>query len=225
LLPVLATTVALAATAPHAVDAPLVNAAIRAHVADALNIEAHDVEVRSNGLGQPFPCGPTARIEVETFPDETYQRFVRLRVLGEERGTVCADFRVRTELVIWQEVPVAASTTRAGESIRLTTGRVERHRVQGQPVDPLQGPFLALAPLEAGAPVTASRVRTAPDWKSGSTVTLLAGANGLVIKAPGRLLADARNGERVRVANPATGAVVVGVITADGLVKVEGAER
>ena len=105
------------------------------------------------------------------------------------------------------------------------TGRVERHRIHGKAVAPLSGPYLAVAPLEAGAPVTIARVRTAPDWKSGSTVTLVAGSGALVIRTAGSLLSDARNGERVRVANPSTGAVVVGVLTADGTVMVQGAEQ
>jgi flagella basal body P-ring formation protein FlgA len=47
----------------------------------------------------------------------------------------------------------------------------------------------------------------------------------LMTRTSGRLLADARNGDTVRVANPATGAVVVGVISADGVVQAQGAER
>lgn len=220
-----ALTVAFAATSPHGVDAPLVDAAIRAHVATALGLPAHDVEVRSNGLGAPLACGPAAHLEVEASPGEAYRQYVRLRLRGTEGGESCADLRVRTELVIWQQVPVVGASVGAGETIRLSTGRVERHRMQGKAVDPLSGPYLAVAPLDAGAPVTVARVRTAPDWKSGSTVTLVAGSGALVIHTSGRLLSDAKNGARVRVANPATGAVVVGVITANGTVMVQGAER
>ena len=220
-----ALTVALAATSPHGVDAPLVDAAIRAHVADALGVPSHDVEVRSNGLGTPLACGPSARLDIEASPGEAYRQYVRLRLRGTDGGASCADLRIRTDLVIWQQVPVVASSVGAGETIRLATGRVERHRIHGKAVDPLSGPYLAVAPLEAGAPVTVARVRTAPDWKSGSTVTLVAGSGALVIRTAGRLLSDARNGERVRVANPSTGAVVVGVLTADGTVMVQGAEQ
>jgi flagella basal body P-ring formation protein FlgA len=220
-----AITVALAATHTHAVEAPLVDAAIRAHVSGALGVEAHDVEVYSNGLGRAFPCGPSAAVDVQTNPGETYQRFLNLRLVGSERGIQCADLRVRTEVVVWQHAPVTAVATRAGETVLLSTGRVERHRIQGTPVDPTGGPYVAVAPLSAGTPVTISRVRTVPDWKSGSNVTLEAGSARVIIRSSGRLLADARNGDTVRVANPATGAVVVGVISADGVVRAQGAER
>jgi len=218
-------TAALATTSPHGVESPLVDAAIRAHVADAVGVAQHDVEVRSNGLGRPWSCGPAARLDVETAPGESFQRYVRLRVVGTERGAQCADLRLRTEIVVWEKVPVTANAVGAGETIRLSTARVERHKVVGASVDPLAGPYIAVAPMVEGAPVTVSRVRTAPDWKAGTTVTLVAGSSGLVIRTPGRLLANAQNGDRVRVANPATGAVVVGKITADGLVLAQGADR
>lgn len=208
-----------------AVQAPLVTAAIRSHIAEKVGVAEHDVEVRSHGLGTDFPCGPRARLTVESGPSETFQRYVRLRVRGELAGEVCADLRVRAEVVVWEQVPVAAGTVRSGETISLSTGRVARHTLTGAPVDPFGGPYLAVGPLTAGAPVTVARVRTAPDWRSGSNVTIVAGGSGLTIRTPGRLLADAANGDRVRVANPATGAVVVGVITPDGLVRAQGAER
>ena len=221
----LATAASFAATSPNSVHAPLVDAAIRAHVASAVGVADHDVEVRSNGLGATFACGPTAVLELEASPMEAYRRFVNLRLSGEERGETCADLRVRAEVVVWQEAPVAAVATRSGETVRLVTRRVERHRVQGTPVDPTRGPFVAVGPLQEGAPVTQARVRTVPDWKSGSTVDLVAGNSGITVRTTGRLLADARSGDTVRVANPATGTVVVGVITADGVVRAQGAER
>lgn len=218
-----AATVAFATTSPHGADEPLVDAAIRAHVADALGVADHDVEVRSNGVGNAFPCGPAAKITVEAAPGEQYRRYVRFRLTGIDRDERCADLRVRAEVVVWQKVPVVARSVGAGETVAMTTRRVERHTVVGASVDPAGGPFIAVAPMQAGAPVTVSRVRTAPDWKAGSAVTLVAGGNGLVIRTSGRLLMDAKTGDQVRVANPATGAVVVGVIRADGRVEAQGA--
>jgi len=222
---VLAIAAASAASSPHALRSPLVDAAIRAHIAEAVGVPEHDVEVKSNGLGAPVDCGPGAELSVTALPNEPYRRYVNLRLTGQERGTVCADLRVRSEVVVWETVPVAAADIAAGQTIRLTRGRVPRHRVQGSPVDPSMGPFVAMGPIQAGAPVTMSRIRAVPDWKSGSTVRLESGNGALMIRTSGRLLADARNGDTVRVANPATGAVVVGVISADGVVQAQGAER
>jgi flagella basal body P-ring formation protein FlgA len=222
---VFAIAAATAASSPHALRSPLVDAAIRNHVAEAVGVPEHDVEVKSNGLATPTSCGPGAELSVSAVPNEAYRRYVNLRLTGQERGAVCADLRIRTEVVVWETVPVAATDIAAGQTIRLTSGRVPRHRIQGVPVDPLMGPFVAVGPMQAGAPVTMSRIRAVPDWKSGSTVTLESGSGALMIRTSGRLLADARNGDTVRVANPATGAVIVGVISADGVVQAQGAER
>ena len=206
------------------VSAPLVDAAIREHVATATAVADHDVEVVHNGLGVPFPCGPTAKIDVWAASSETYRRHVHFRLRGTESGQPCADLRVRAEVVVWQQMVVARAPVRAGEAIPLTTARVRRDEIVGDPVDPDGGPYLAVGPMPAGVPVTVSRVRSVPDRKSGERVTLVAGSRGLMIRATGRLLADARVGDTVRVANPATGSVVVGVLAEDGQVIAQGAE-
>jgi flagella basal body P-ring formation protein FlgA len=206
------------------ISAPLVDAAIRAHVAAATAVSDHDVEVVHNGLGVAFPCGPTAQIDVWAAPSETYRRHVHFRLRGTEAGQPCADLRVRAEVVVWQQMVVARAPVRAGEAIPLTTARVRRDEVVGDPVDPAGGPYLAVAPMPAGVPVIMSRVRSVPDRKAGERVTLVAGSQGLMIRANGRLLSDARVGDTVRVANPATGSVVVGVLADDGQVIAQGAE-
>jgi len=206
------------------ISAPLVDAAIRDHVSRALAVPGHDVEVVHNGLGVPFPCGPTARIEVLAAPTEAYRRHVHLRLQGTEGGQPCADLRVRAEVLVWQQMVVARAPVRAGQAIPLTTARVKRDEVMGDPVDPDGGPYLAVGPMQAGVPVTVSRVRHVPDRKAGERVTLVAGSRGLSIRATGRLLSDAHVGDTVRVANPATGTVVVGVLAEDGQVIAQGAE-
>lgn len=202
-----------------AVDAPLLDAAIRAHVASALDVPDHDVEIRSNGLGIAFPCGPSAALKVEGEVGALTQGFVDLRVRGVERGEECGNFRLRVQVAVWVKRPVAAKAVAAGQTVPLELSRVELGRLRGDPVDPDMGPYLAIAPIRKGEPVTLHRVRARPDRVAGSTVTVIAGSGGLLIRATGRLLDDARTGATVRVAIPATGGVVEGVLRPDGMVE------
>lgn len=222
----LAIATAVPGLAAHAVvDAPLVDLAIRRHVAEAVGVADHDVEVVHNGLGAPLSCGPAAKLEVVAAASETYREHVNLRVRGTERGEICADLRVRARLRVWQEVPVAAVATAPGDTVRLSSRRVLRHELTGPVVSSDARRLEAIAPLRAGQPVFVSRVRAIPDARSGDTVTLLAGRQGITIRATGRLLHDASIGDRVRVASTATGSVVVGTLKEDGLVQAQGAER
>jgi len=224
LAPPAATAVGAAERVKSRISAPLVDAAIRAHVAEATGVQEHDVEVVHNGLGVALSCGPAVKLDVRASPTEGYRRHVNLRLQGSEAGRTCADLRVRAEVVVWHEAPVARMAVRAGQPVPLTMRRVQRDQLHGDPVDLNGGPYLAVGPLHAGVPVTVSRVRSVPDRRSGERVTLIAGSHALTIRATGRLLADARVGDTVRVANPATGSVVVGVLAEDGQVIAQGAE-
>ena len=203
---------------------PLVDAALREHIATSLGVREHAVEVRSNGVGDGFSCGPTAAIEVTTAPNETFPRYVHARIRGVEGGVVCGDIRVRAEVWVWVDVPVAAASAGAGDVLKLKVERRARHETQGIPVDPNDGPFVAVAPILVDTPVVVGRVKARPDWKAGASVSIRAGAGSLTIRVPGRLLADARVGDEVRVASPSTGTVVVGTLTEDGEVLVRGAK-
>ncbi len=203
---------------------PLVDAALREHIADALGVPEHAVEIHSNGVGDGYLCGPSAAIDVVTAPNESFQRYTHARIRAVENGVVCADLRVRAEVWVWMDVPVAAASAGAGDVLKIKVERRLRHETQGIPVDPSNGPFVAVAPIMADTPVVVGRVKARPDWEAGAMVSIRAGAGPLTIRVPGRLLADARVGDEVRVASPSTGTVVVGTMTEDGEVLVRGAK-
>lgn len=211
----------VAATAiAGAVSAPLLDAAIRAHVAEQLDVPQHDVDVVSNGLGTPLSCGPAAALDLEGRVGHLSRGRFDLRVRGVERGEPCADLRLRVHVEVWVRRPVAARSVPAGGVVDLETARVELGSIQGESVDPARGPYQALAPLRKGQPVTLHRVRPVPDRKGGAEVVVVSGTGGLQIRVRGKLLEDARTGSRVRVAVPATGGVVEGVLLPDGTVRV-----
>lgn len=189
---------------------PRVDAAIRDAVANTLAIPGHDVEVSENGLGRSPTCGQTASYEVRLIAGEDFVGPIDLWLIGTEAGRECDRLRLRVGLRIWRSIPVAARSTAPGELVQSRIERVASDRLQGTPVSPESGPWVATTPLSEGDPLTIQRVRAKPDARAGAPVTLVVRSNGLVIRAPGRLVTDAMIGETVRVVNTATGKVVEG---------------
>lgn len=191
---------------------------MRAEVARVEGLELADVEVEHLGLEAPLPCGGDAALTVVLPPGPLIER-VDLTVVATNAAGECARRRLRTRLRIWEAVPVAARPTPAGDPIELATGRVPRAAIDGVPVDPTAGPYVARGPLPPGAPVTLDRVRVPPDERSGGIVTLVAQRGSVSLEASGRLLRDARVGDPVEVLNSATGVVVRGVLVEPGRVQ------
>lgn len=189
--------------------------AVRAHVAEALGVPLHDVEVPSVGLGRPLRCPEGAPILVSATPGEDYRAWADLRVGAEG----CEALRVRARVQVWRSVPVAAADVGAGGVVRLSARRVLIEDVHGVSVDPTGGPYVAVAPLRAGEPVLVGRVRVAPAARSGAMVQIEAVVGGVVVRVPGKLLSDAALGERVKVLNTVHGVVVEGTLSAPDRVR------
>lgn len=188
--------------------------AVRAAVAARLDVPLADVEVREVGL----PAGAPA--------DAAWD--VRLPAAGPLCGTVPVVLRagegrwaVRPRVTVYAQVPVAAEAAKAGTRVRLTLERRPLEELRGEaPVDP-SASWQARVPFAPGDPVTEGRVRPWPDALEGSAVQLVAGARGLSVTAPGRLIQDGFVGERVSALNLATRSVVVGTLGDDGRVHLE----
>lgn len=190
---------------------------LREVVAARLSVPVTDVEV--GGLG------------VEGLEADLDWR-VDLPALGPWWGSVpvvlrSADgtrrYAIRPEITVWQELPVAARSTRAGDPVEPASARVSRASLRGEtPVDP-GARWEARVDLAAGQPLTTSRVRPLPDAQAGSLVEIVAGSPGLRVMANGRLGADAFVGQPVTVSNLDTHALLVGVFMSDGSVWVGGA--
>lgn len=141
---------------------------------------------------------------------------LRLEVVRD--AALDARFTVRPSLSTWVETVVAEQPAAVGQTVAITTGRALLQDVRGTPRT--DGTWIARVPLSAGDPIT-DAVTIAPlDGTAGDAVRLAVRAGALSIHAPGRLLADARIGEPVRVVNEATHSTLRGVLVEPGVVEV-----
>jgi flagella basal body P-ring formation protein FlgA len=212
------------ATAARASVGPgSVEQAVRARAAADLQVDVSDVEVPFLGMGRALSCPEGSRVEVTPSKGESWRGVSDLTVTGiAPGGLTCDRLRIRPRVEVWTRVPVAARAVAAGEPVSLAEGRVLRSSLGGAPVSFGETDLEAKVPLAEGEPVTVLAVRAAPDARSGDDVTVLVQAGALKVKAPGRLMEDARVGDPVRVSNLATGAVMTGALVAPGIVRAGG---
>lgn len=194
------------------------SAALVAHVASTVAISSEDVEVVSLGFAGAG-CGDEILITGRL--NEDYVGNTDLRVEALDGGAICGRWRIRARLAQWRTVPTASQPTAAGQPIALTPRRVRLERPVGTPVDPVGGPFLALAPMRAGEPVTIERVRLQPDVEAGAKVKLEVRAGALVIRGDGFLTQPGRVGESINVRAQSTGAILEGTLVTPGRVVVD----
>jgi len=197
-----------------------VAAAVRAHVATAARVDVADVELRWLGLAAVVECAQVPEVMVSTRPGEDFRGRTDFRVTLTASGEECGRFRLPARIAIWQDVAVAAVSVLPGEVVQLAEGRVSRDTIRGSRIDPGAGTYQALHAIRAGESVTDQDVILVPAVLAGDLVQLEAGRGRLRIKADAHMLNDARIGERVRVANIATGSIVSGVLTDSRTVRV-----
>jgi flagella basal body P-ring formation protein FlgA len=208
-----------------AVSVDAVSAALRAEVAARLEKAESDVVVGFPGLTAPLDCAESSTLQVQASPGERFRGHPNLRLrVTEPDGRVCADLRLRPELRLYGQVPVAANAVGAGAPVTVQMERVALDRVDGAliPVGDApeaSGPWEARGPLQRGQPLTLSRVRATPAGRQGAEVLLVASSGPLRVQAAGRLLDDVALGGEVRVTNLATGVVVNGVLVEPGVVR------
>ena len=120
--------------------------------------------------------------------------------------------KLPARVAIWQSVHLAVSDAVPGMPVEVVMGRAPRDSLRGDEIDPDLGTWLALHTIRAGSAVTDRDVVLAPAARAGDPVLLQAVVGKLRIEADAHMLNDGRIGERVRVANKATGTVVDGVL-------------
>ena len=86
-------------------------------------------------------------------------------------------------------------------------------------VDQLQGRLTRRA-LAEGSPLAADALSAALLIHRGQTVTLVAQTAGFEVRAPGKAMADAAAGQRVRVQNLRSLKVIEGLADSQGVVRV-----
>ncbi len=199
-----------------------ITAAVRAHVAATARVKVRDVEVRWLGLGTKVDCTGVPNVIVDTRPGEDFRGRTELRVTLTSGGKECGRLRLPARIAIWRDVQMAAAAAAPGERVKLKSGRAPRDTFRGDAIDPKAGAWIALHALLPGETVTDGDVILAPAVKAGDRVVLETVIGALRIKADAHMLNDARIGERVRVANIATGTVVSGVLVNARTVRVGG---
>ncbi len=210
-------------SAPRAEDAGIraLEAALRAHVAQRLDIGAEDVEILHLGVAELPDCAATARAVLQSPPSERFRGHADVRVDLYGQTDPCASLRLRPRLRIWTEAAVSDASYQPGATVGWQLRRVPIDRVTGDPLDPTQlqqRPWLARTTIDEGQPLTELLLRPRPDGPSGDEVRVLAGSGGLLIETSGRLMTDAFVGETVRVANLATRGVHDATLIAPGCV-------
>ena len=195
--------------------------ALREHVAARLELAPEDVEILHLGVSTLPPCADTARAVLESPPSERFRGHAEVSVELYGDSESCTTMRLRPRIRTWTDAPVAASVLQPGQEVLWEMRRVALERFTGTPMQPAeleQGRWLARTTIAQGEPLTELVLRTRPDAASGEPVQVLAGAGGLLIETPGRLMSDAFLGDRVRVANMATHGVHDGILFAPGCV-------
>jgi len=177
-------------------------------------MDIDSVEVASVGLRAAHACVDTPSVRVESLPGEQFRGVTHLRVHLSEGGGECGTYTVSSKIILYEQVVVAASDAAPGATVELTARRMKATDVRGAIVDPADGPFVAVKPIRAGDPVSYRRVKRRPAANVGETVSIVVTAQGLTIRAEGRLLGDAHLGDSVHVANLATDTVVQGTLIA-----------
>jgi flagella basal body P-ring formation protein FlgA len=146
--------------------------------------------------------------------------------------TVTADtmnpvnLRVAGRLLETMEVAVPAARLLAGSVLRpqdLRLARVRAGLVHGEVVqDPAEVAGMALRhPAAAGQPISRAELVRPPVVEKGATVTMALETQGISLSGQGQALDSGAVGERVRVLNPVSRAVLDAQVTGPGRVRVE----
>jgi len=201
-----------------------VSMAVKDHVAAVARVDVKDVELRWLGLGVALDCPSDAQVLVDSRAGEDFRGRTELWVTLLAGSEECARVRLPSRIAIWQDVQVAVRDASVGEEVQMMKGRAPRDLIRGQPVDPNGGKWIALHPVRTGEAITDRDVVLAPSVLAGDPVVLEVVYGRLHIVADARMLNDGRVGERVRVANNATGTVVTGKLVDARTVRVGGSK-
>ncbi|MCU0759114.1 MAG: flagellar basal body P-ring formation protein FlgA [Steroidobacteraceae bacterium] len=168
-------------------------------------------------------CGGPLEAEAATPPGGLGARaVVTVRCAGPTRWAVLVPVTIETEatvLVARRPLPRGA---RPGpddvEVVKQTLPGIANTYISN--VEMLEGLHLA-RPVAPGTPLSRAMLAADPVVRRGESVTLVARQGGMEIRAPGRALADAAPGARVRVQNVNSLKVVEGRADDSGMIRVD----
>jgi flagella basal body P-ring formation protein FlgA len=125
---------------------------------------------------------------------------------------------VQPALTIWMQVPVAAKDIQTGQLVYPVRGLVKLSSLSGTVV-PAGGE--ARVPIAAGKPITTMNVREPYDARVGNTVTLQVIRGPITLTTPGKLMSNARIGDKVRVVNHHNQTVMTGTLLSPDNVQIQ----
>ena len=204
-----------------------IEGAVQVHAAERLQALGHevrtsDIEIASLGLLTAPVCPEGTELVVSSSPAERFLGHAELTLRWGAPDAPCATRRVHTRLIVHTLVPTAAEPAAPGQPVKIETARVPLHTIAGTTIDTdASSSWLARTSLATGTALTTARVKAAPDADTGAEIELVAISGAISIRAPGRLLAAARVGDTVRVANLATNKVVEGTLISPQSVRIE----
>jgi flagella basal body P-ring formation protein FlgA len=201
-----------------------IRAAAEAHVRAKMPAQAHGIVVTAGELDSRLRLSQCSQPLKAALPSGA-QIQARMAVgVSCKQGT---PWTIYVPVTVESEIAVLVLKNAAPRGARLTAADViaQNQRVSGLPVSyvtdtrALERQTLK-RPLAAGAVLTTDSLL--PDFivKRGEQVTLLAAASGIEVRAPGRALADGRDGARIPVQNLASLKVVEGVVDATRIIHV-----
>jgi flagella basal body P-ring formation protein FlgA len=201
-----------------------IRAAAEAHVRAKMPPQAHGIIATAGQLDSRLRLSQCLQPLQAALPSGA-QMQARMAV-----GVSCkhgAAWTIYVPVTVESEVAVLVLRNAAPRGARLTASDVvpQNQRVSGlavayvTDVSALERQTLK-RPLAAGAVLTTDSLL--PDYivKRGEQVTLLASASGIEVRAPGRAMADGRDGARIPVQNLASLKVVEGVVDATRVIHV-----
>jgi flagella basal body P-ring formation protein FlgA len=169
------------------------------------------------------PCGVPLEAEAMTATGGIGARtVVAVRCGGPTRWAVMVPVTVETEV----SVLVASRALPRGARPGLTDVQVVQRTLPGSAdtyisnLEMLEG-FHLSRPVAAGTALSRDLLAADPVVRRGESVTLVARQGGMEIRAPGRALADAAAGERIRVQNVNSLKVVEGRADNSGMIRVD----
>lgn len=200
--------------------------AIRAGLATA-GAEMEGAEIELPGFAPPLlPVESTARpVATDVAYDAASGRFTAvLSVAGE--GTEAVSMRVAGRVLATVELPLATARVPAGAVIGPADLRNGRVRAAGLPPALLRDPQQAIGmavkhALSPGQPVALAELERPALVQKGALVQIDLDSPGLILSARGQATEPGALGDRIRVLNPTSRAIVLAEIIGPGRVRVE----
>lgn len=190
---------------------------LRDAIAARLDVPPSDVEVRSLGIAN-IPADADWKVELPNTGN--LWGTISVRLIASHNGTELQRYTAYAKVSVWDEVPVAAAPVAPGEPVAIELVRMSLEELRGaSPVDPDRA-WKAKTTIQAGVPLTTSRVEAVPDAPKGSKVRIVVQRGALQIESIGLLTEDAWVGQPVTVQSLATQVELTGVYEKNGLVSV-----